>query len=250
MRRWIISILICVTLGAITTIAVAWERAWTAPRDPGRYRGYSATDEATGTTFYRMDRPGRRFLSSEREARLLSHIQSSYIPQLLVVPYPPPAPWPEEIELQKLLPVWTTIHNPDPLSQAESRWVAAFGWPAISMCYGATCRVNAIGSVVPWTYWGAVDPESLGLPNQKGRIEFRMEKRLLPLHPVWPGFAIDTGIYGLTWFLLLSGFVGARRLIRARRGLCPRCAYDLRRQFAAGCPECGWNREPMPTCAP
>lgn len=26
-------------------------------------------------------------------------------------------------------------------------------------------------------------------------------------------------------------------------GLCPRCRYDLRGNFRAGCPECGWNRK-------
>ena len=30
---------------------------------------------------------------------------------------------------------------------------------------------------------------------------------------------------------------------RHNRGLCPKCAYDLRYEFHRGCPECGWGRE-------
>jgi hypothetical protein len=30
---------------------------------------------------------------------------------------------------------------------------------------------------------------------------------------------------------------------KARRGRCLTCGYDLRGDFAAGCPECGWNRK-------
>ena len=29
---------------------------------------------------------------------------------------------------------------------------------------------------------------------------------------------------------------------RRNRGLCPKCAYDLRHEYHRGCPECGWGR--------
>ena len=32
---------------------------------------------------------------------------------------------------------------------------------------------------------------------------------------------------------------------RRNKGLCPRCAYDLRYQYSEGCPECGWGRDPI-----
>jgi len=35
-----------------------------------------------------------------------------------------------------------------------------------------------------------------------------------------------------------------RHAVRARRGLCHRCGYDLRADFATGCPECGWRQPP------
>ncbi|MDY7110541.1 MAG: hypothetical protein SYC29_18065 [Planctomycetota bacterium] len=39
-------------------------------------------------------------------------------------------------------------------------------------------------------------------------------------------------------------FSSRRRHLLQERGLCPSCGYDLRGDFAAGCPECGWNRPP------
>ncbi len=71
----------------------------------------------------------------------------------------------------------------------------------------------------------------------------RKQSRLLPLHPIWPGFAINTIFYAaLLWLLTLGPFT-ARRMIRRKRGHCIKCGYDLRGEFSSGCPECGWRRE-------
>jgi hypothetical protein len=67
----------------------------------------------------------------------------------------------------------------------------------------------------------------------------------LPMRPLWPGFVLDTLFYAAIWFGLFFGFASAKRAIRRRRGRCPMCGYDLRGApgLAAGCSECGWNRE-------
>ena len=90
--------------------------------------------------------------------------------------------------------------------------------------------------------------------------------------PIWTGFVIDTLFYAAIWFILFFGFTSAKRLIRSKRGRCPRCGYDLRggvtsdKRLAiseedlatrkpqgssltpsSGCPECGWNREESST---
>ena len=66
--------------------------------------------------------------------------------------------------------------------------------------------------------------------------------RVLPLRPIWPGFAINTIFYAaLLWMLWLSPFV-VRRVVRRRRGRCINCGYDLRGTSGGGgevCPECG-----------
>ena len=68
----------------------------------------------------------------------------------------------------------------------------------------------------------------------------------LPLRPIWPGFAVNTLFYATILWLLIPGPFVLRRLIRRKRGRCPKCGYDLRGQppeaGAGGCPECGWNR--------
>jgi hypothetical protein len=73
------------------------------------------------------------------------------------------------------------------------------------------------------------------------------QPRRLPVLPIWPGFAINTLFYALIlWLLYCTPFV-ARRLIRIKRGRCPKCGYDLRGELDAGCSECGWGREEVTT---
>ena len=64
-----------------------------------------------------------------------------------------------------------------------------------------------------------------------------------PLLPIWPGFIMNTLFYAAMLWLLITGPFVLRRLIRRKRGHCIKCGYDLRGDFDAGCPECGWNRE-------
>jgi hypothetical protein len=68
--------------------------------------------------------------------------------------------------------------------------------------------------------------------------------RILPLRPIWPGFAINTIFYAAAlWVVfLIPGMI--KRTRRRFRGLCIHCGYDLRGQTTAidgerRCPECG-----------
>ena len=63
------------------------------------------------------------------------------------------------------------------------------------------------------------------------------DNRLLAYLPVWPGFAMNTLIYAVILWLLTLGPFALRRLIRRRRGLCPKCAYPMGE--SAVCSECG-----------
>ena len=68
----------------------------------------------------------------------------------------------------------------------------------------------------------------------------RFHGRTLPLRPMWPGFLYSTLVYGaFAWPVLCApGFLRKRcRLRRRRRGLCVWCKYPVR-AFAV-CPECG-----------
>ena len=64
----------------------------------------------------------------------------------------------------------------------------------------------------------------------------------LPLHPIWPRFAINTMFYAAAlaalWLLIRGGYCYVfRRALRARRGLCPACAYPMGESDV--CSECG-----------
>jgi hypothetical protein len=68
--------------------------------------------------------------------------------------------------------------------------------------------------------------------------ETEQEPTRLPLLPLWPGFAINTVFYAMILWGLFAAPFALRRRMRIKRGLCPKCAYDLRGSGGA-CPECG-----------
>ncbi len=59
----------------------------------------------------------------------------------------------------------------------------------------------------------------------------------VPIQPIWPGFAVNTVFYAAALWLLIPGPFVLRRVIRVRRGLCPKCAYPA--GDSAACSECG-----------
>jgi hypothetical protein len=60
---------------------------------------------------------------------------------------------------------------------------------------------------------------------------------LLPFRPAWPGFAIDTLLFGLFAWCIVFGPFALRRVVRRRRGRCERCGYP--RGPSGRCSECG-----------
>ncbi len=64
-----------------------------------------------------------------------------------------------------------------------------------------------------------------------------MSGHVLPLLPMWPGFAVNTAFYAVVLWLLIPGPFVLRRFIRIRRGLCPKCTYPMGE--SAVCTECG-----------
>lgn len=76
--------------------------------------------------------------------------------------------------------------------------------------------------------WG-----TLAVPDRR----FRAPPKVLPLRPIWTGFAANIAFYAVLlaapmWIHLLS-----RRWWRARAGLCVGCGYDV--EALPVCPECG-----------
>jgi hypothetical protein len=242
MKRWAVRICVLLLLGAIVNVAVAWgcsvlgpvnhmvarreateaelrwleELGWRSPEQAGdrgawRYEVFAQGVRYTGATYIWFDQFGRRQASQE-----------------------------------------VTYYGHVPLAILALQVEA--GWPTTSL-YGVTLDKSALGQ--PSFHTGVEylsglsyidEAKSIGclrsslfdrLPTSTGRF--------VPLLPIFPGFAINTVFYAtILWLLFFAPFT-LRRWRRIRRGLCVKCAYDLRgRPPAPGddssstvCPECG-----------
>jgi len=224
MKHWTIRILLCLILGAVTTVAVAWGIAM--------------------------------------------------LGQTEVV-----VRWAEITNADRR---WWLEHLPDTLDpkyvRARSQWTFSgigiderlvFGKPALldgPNNSGRSVRLGLPVRAMEYNYWTSYigDPIRYHSPSgvlwwpESPKISYAERRvRVLPVHPLWPGFLIDTFFYGGIWFGLLFGISAVRRGIRRRRGRCANCGYDLRGQkdhrrdasatsggiSGGGCPECGWGRE-------
>jgi hypothetical protein len=107
----------------------------------------------------------------------------------------------------------------------------AAGWPFLSLHSSFCCRGGANPSNLTWEVRhvrGALIPDWL---SDSGYPE------MLPLRPIWRGFAVNTIFYAAILWLLIGGPFVLRRFIRRRRGLCPACAYPMGQLPV--CTECG-----------
>lgn len=78
--------------------------------------------------------------------------------------------------------------------------------------------------------------------SSTGSVQEIKPINVLPLRPVWPGFAINTGLYAIALLALYCLWWLLRRSYRLLIGRCLRCGYDLRGNPNSGCSECGWKR--------
>jgi hypothetical protein len=80
-----------------------------------------------------------------------------------------------------------------------------------------------------------------GVENPMAGASAPFGRDRLPLLPIWLGFVIDVGAFGvLAWIFILS-LIGIRRRLRRRDNRCVACGYRL-----AGldvCPECGARKQ-------
>ncbi len=83
-------------------------------------------------------------------------------------------------------------------------------------------------------WWMGID---VGLPARAGGVPRSGIEPRLPVRPAWPGFALNTLVYGTAAFGVITSVGGIRRSRRRRHGLCVRCGYDV--GGLAVCPECG-----------
>lgn len=125
-----------------------------------------------------------------------------------------------------------------PRQEERSTVVAeSCGWPMLS--FVAFDFGDGTTGTTEWSEKGGFVFEHARARGQ-GTV---MERALIPYQPLLLGSIVNSVIFAALLLVLFAAARGARRLIRYERGRCPRCAYDLRREFHHGCSECGWGRE-------
>ena len=136
-------------------------------------------------------------------------------------------------------PPWGSFSHPASLPDFNhSGEDAAFGFPLPCLWYRVVSPLK--GNV---TYGGPVEGGILvsGQPTSRGTGNYHA----LPLRPIWIWLLADLALWTCCWWALLFAFSALRTSRRRRRGLCTRCAYDLRGLAPnAPCPECGHARSP------
>ena len=142
----------------------------------------------------------------------------------------------------------------DPPVNAMLRWddvVRTFaGWPCRSLSGHRWQRGSfALDLREPDGGWYTLQPDALPRPGDVYRSGIPVSRDrptgiragVLPLRPVWPGFAANTAVYGAALSLLAAALVGLRGFDRVRRRRCPACAYPM--GDSPVCTECG---KPLP----
>lgn len=120
----------------------------------------------------------------------------------------------------------------------------ARGWPIPCLWYASTMTpaFPIRGGTPPLTLHGGL---LLTSPTPSSAAEIHA----LPYLPIWKGLIINTTLYTTLWAVAWAAFHFTRLTLRRRRGLCPTCAYDLKHNLPAGCPECGWKRTTSPSAS-
>ena len=138
-----------------------------------------------------------------------------------------------------------------PKTSFDHALFAFAGWPCVSMSgaswrdddFGRICSAGEMLRQVPTDATRLVSATIFNRSTSGSSTEYR----LIPLAPIWPGFAVNTVFYAfIVWMLFIVPFV-LRRRRRIKRGLCPKCAYPVGTNQV--CTECGTLLAPSPTAA-
>ena len=195
-------------------MAVAWGCAvWVDPFLTGRWITGATWSSGDYWSVSQISRPGSLHALSERFRDVPNEDRVD-----------PPGP-------THLAPSWSGFDVPSPefasgLTDRDCRMVDARGWPALTLWYESDTPdgwqpTGLAGGIKLSGFW---------------EHEVRFPKAL-PLRPIWPGFAVNTIFYAVVLWLLICGPFAMRRIIRVKRGRCPKCAYPMGE--SAVCSECG-----------
>jgi hypothetical protein len=238
-KRWGSRVLLFLLLGAIVNIAVAWGCVMSAP------------DVSVVRTGSVDDRTAEHLLADwggTLTEDALAHGSTWKVPGLtrIWVRAGSSFSWPRDatLSVEEDGPGWLGEAS---FALAEECFIYRAGWPLCSLA-GAEHRPPRPDLA------GDAQTRLVGLWKPRRRIVdwWRSDAAGLPVRPIWPGLVVNTLFYAAILWLLIAGPFMLRRVIRLKRGRCPRCGYDLRGSppevgAGGGCPECGWNRQPEAT---
>ena len=106
------------------------------------------------------------------------------------------------------------------------------GWPIIAVQGGVEYDASRAARPKPPRYiWAVV------VPNRAITGDRFAQSRMLPLQPLWPGFALSMLLHAAAIFAIWMAARTARRTMRRLRGRCPACAYPVGSSLR--CSECG-----------
>lgn len=222
MKRCLTRILICLLLGVIINIAIAWgfwlwgERPSGIDSNANPIMKFEQVDpdESMLKTWERRaqdhwpDEPmqASRFAAAGVTYRSLLHIEGAF----------DISEFDEDEAFAKM-------------KQQEHFWINEIdcGWPMRSLALDR---------------WGSRDGLKMPEQDSNGWLLDTDPRLELPVQPKFIGMLVNTAFYAL----LILGVGFALQLVKAgirrRRGHCPRCNFDLRHDRTVGCPECGWRR--------
>lgn len=135
-----------------------------------------------------------------------------------------------------------------PVRIEHHRWtfeVYSAGWPWRCLCWRSVTETMTVQTIIVraksnTTEVAVLDASASGLAPP--RLPWIMPDRRLPTTPLCPGLIGGSLLYSLAVYLPVKAPGSVRRWLRARRGRCPGCGYDLAGSTGAACPECGRER--------
>ena len=208
-KRRLLMVAVFLLAGAVVNVAVAWGLAVCLNLDGAESTGLQAHETYWRWGIIRQYKPGLDFVHSySNDSEPVEGLSHPLLPRY-----------------------WLGMKHRT--SDVRPYFIGVgWGWPCKAMWYDyLSVRLSSgtIKNAIPLS-------TKIALFRTQGGSVISLS-RGLPLGVIAGGFLINTLFYAAILWLLISGRFILRRLIRRRRGLCPKCAYPVGE--SAVCTECG-----------
>lgn len=251
MKRRVKIILVYLVLGAVMNVGVAWAIAIAVPRLTDSKMWVSHPDGEGGFQYWWFERriAGLRLMTSDDWT-------TDMVAGEFRVPPPP----------TDFMTLWEYRGNPllaEPSTEAirTSFNIELTGWPQpaffSAMEYSSVTiednsvdgpshpeeqliRLGVREGAIRWAVWERAIRRGIFIGDESYLQASNWDEfQVLPLGVLWRGGLINTTFYAMMLWLAFPARRQLIRMIRRRRGLCIKCAYNLSGTDHTSCPECG-----------